>query len=599
MDQKSCTVMEMMEESKSPAAAVTALVRYGVKRGLITGDDAVFAANSIFDLMQMDPPGEYMPLEEGAPEDFTAVADPADNMDCCSSSGSADSSKEDADNRDDGSELASILKVLLDNAAERRIIDNGITSRDLFDTKIMGCLTPRPSEVVRIVASKYRKSPRLATDYFYKLSQDVDYIRRYRIVKDRKWIAPTRYGDLDITINLSKPEKDPKAIAAALTAKQGDKYPRCLLCSQNVGYAGRLDHPARQNIRLIPLSLAGEQWFMQYSPYVYYNEHCIVLSGEHRPMKIERKTFERLLQFLQKFPHYTIGSNADLPIVGGSILTHEHYQGGNYTFAMARAACREQISFADFPDITAGIVDWPMSVIRLDGRDPERLVELADRILTAWRSYSDASAGIFAYTEETPHNTITPIARMRDAAACGTEVPADTASRISKDEAQDGGGAKQDLVYELDLVLRNNRTSEEFPLGIFHPHQELHHIKKENIGLIEVMGLAVLPARLLSEMDVLAASIMEGKTPQDLRTDERTAAHADWAEGFLKKHPAFAPAQLAKILDEESRATLRAGLDRIIEEEIGLVFARVLEHCAVFADTEEGHIQFEQFVETV
>lgn len=575
MAENICTVMETMEKD-STAAAVTALVRYGVSRGLITGDDAVFAANSIFDLMQMDPSGEYMPLEEGAPEDFTAVPDTADG--------------EDSRHFDDGSELASILKVLLDDAVSRGIIDSGITSRDLFDTKIMGCLTPRPSEVVRIMAAKYRKSPRLATDYFYKLSQDVDYIRRYRIVKDRKWIAPTRYGDLDITINLSKPEKDPKAIAAALTAKQGDKYPRCLLCSQNVGYAGRLDHPARQNIRLIPLSLAGEQWYMQYSPYVYYNEHCIVLSAEHRPMKIERRTFERLLQFLQKFPHYTIGSNADLPIVGGSILTHEHYQGGNYTFAMARAACRQTIRFADFPDIAAGIVDWPMSVIRLDGRDPERLVELADRILTAWRGYTDESAGVYAFTDGTPHNTITPIARMRDAAAYGIDVP-------GKAVSQDCGG--QDLVYELDLVLRNNRTSEEYPLGIFHPHQELHHIKKENIGLIEVMGLAVLPARLLSEMDVLAASIMDGKTPRDLREDERTASHADWTEVFLKKYPDYAPEKLAGVRDQDSRAALRNELDRIIEEEIGLVFAKVLEHCAVFADTKEGHIQFEHFAGTV
>jgi UDPglucose--hexose-1-phosphate uridylyltransferase len=329
---------------------------------------------------------------------------------------------------------------------------------------------------------------------------------------------------------------------------------------------------------------------MQYSPYVYYNEHCIVLSAEHRPMKIERRTFERLLQFLQKFPHYTIGSNADLPIVGGSILTHEHYQGGNYTFAMARAACRQTIRFADFPDIAAGIVDWPMSVIRLDGRDPERLVELADRILTAWRGYTDESAGVYAFTDGTPHNTITPIARMRDAAACGIDVP-------GKAVTQDCGG--QDLVYELDLVLRNNRTSEEYPLGIFHPHQELHHIKKENIGLIEVMGLAVLPARLLSEMDVLAASIMDGKTPRDLREDERTASHADWTEAFLKKYPDYAPEKLAGVRDEDSRAALRNELDRIIEEEIGLVFAKVLEHCAVFADTEEGHIQFEHFAGTV
>ena len=439
------TGKEMKENKSIVTAAVTALVRYGVDRGLITADDAVFAANSIFDIMKMDPPGEYMPLEEGTPEDFTALSDAAEGG--CQDAGDADRSA------DDGSELASILKVLLDDAAARGIIDSGVASRDLFDTRIMGCITPRPSEVVRVMASRYSKSPRQATDYFYRLCQDVDYIRRYRIVKDRKWIAPTRYGDLDITINLSKPEKDPKAIAAALTAKQGDKYPRCLLCSQNVGYAGRLDHPARQNIRLIPLSLAGEQWYMQYSPYVYYNEHCIVLSGEHRPMKIERKTFERLLQFLQKFPHYTIGSNADLPIVGGSILTHEHYQGGNYTFAMAKAPCREQIRFADFPDIAAGIVDWPMSVIRLDGRDPGRLVELADRILSAWRGYTDESAGVFAFTEGTPHNTITPIARMRDAAACGIDVPGKTSSQACGKEGEANGCGGADLVYELDLVL--------------------------------------------------------------------------------------------------------------------------------------------------
>ena len=586
--------MEMKENHSSVTAAVTALVRYAVKRDLITADDAVFAANSIFDLMRMDPPGDYMPLEEDGPVDFTGLADLSDTMDssCKDACGIGASA-------DDGSELAAILQVLLDDAAARGIIDSGVASRDLFDTRIMGCITPRPSEVVRVMAARYSRSPRLATDYFYRLSQDVDYIRRYRIVKDRKWIAPTRYGDLDITINLSKPEKDPKAIAAALTAKQGDKYPRCLLCSQNVGYAGRLDHPARQNIRLIPLSLAGEQWYMQYSPYVYYNEHCIVLSGEHRPMQIERKTFERLLQFLQKFPHYTIGSNADLPIVGGSILTHEHYQGGNYTFAMAKAACREQIRFADYPDIAAGIVDWPMSVIRLDGRDPGRLVELADRILSAWRGYTDESAGVYAFTEGVPHNTITPIARMRDAAACGIDVPGKPDSQACGKEREANDCSGKDLVYELDLVLRNNRTSEEYPLGIFHPHQELHHIKKENIGLIEVMGLAVLPARLLSEMDVLAAAIMDGKTPQDLRKDQQTEAHADWAEAFLKKYPAYAPEKLASVTDRAERDALRAGLDRIIEEEIGLVFAKVLEHCAVFADTQEGHLQFEHFAETV
>lgn len=586
MSGNSCTIMEKMDRESGAAAAVTALVHYGVKRGLITADDAVFTANSIFDLMQIDPPGEYMPLEQGPAEDFLAAAD-LQSRETDSDAANADSPAAAGRKEEDGAELSAILQVLLDDAAERGIIDGGIASRDLFDTRIMGCLTPRPCEVIRVMAARYRKSPRLATDYFYKLSQDVDYIRRYRIVKDKKWIAPTRYGDLDITINLSKPEKDPKAIAAALTGKQGDKYPRCLLCTQNVGYAGRLDHPARQNIRLIPLSLAGEQWYMQYSPYVYYNEHCIVLSGEHRPMKIERATFERLLQFLKIFPHYTIGSNADLPIVGGSILTHEHYQGGNYTFAMAKAGCREQLRFEGFPDIAAGIVDWPMSVIRLDGRDPERLVELADRILTAWRGYSDESAGVFAFTEGTPHNTITPIARMRDAAACGIRVPGTP--------AEDGS----DLVYELDLVLRNNRTTQEYPLGIFHPHQELHHIKKENIGLIEVMGLAVLPARLLSEMDTLAAMIMEGRDFQDLLDNAQTAPHAQWARAFLNRYPDFAPDRMAAVQDEELRAGLRAKLDRIIEEEIGLVFARVLEHCAVFADTPEGHIQFEHFAETV
>ena len=546
--------------------AVSALVRYGLERDLIAQDDAVYTANSIFALLQIDPPGDYMPVPAGEAVDFTAWKGATEAAE------TRGEQTEGKDPEDHGEELEKILRVLLDDAVARGIIDGGITSRDLFDTKIMGCLTPRPSEVIRTFVENYAVSPRKATDYFYKLSRDCDYIRRYRIVKDRKWIAPTRYGDLDITINLSKPEKDPKAIAAALTKKQGDTYPKCLLCSQNVGYAGRLDHPARQNIRLIPLSLAGEQWYMQYSPYVYYNEHCIVLSGEHRPMKIERATFHRLFEFLQKFPHYTIGSNADLPIVGGSILTHEHYQGGHYTFAMAKAGCREKISFAGYPDVEAGIVDWPMSVIRLDGKDPARIEELADRILTAWRGYTDEKAGVLAFTDGTPHNTITPIARMRD------------------------------QMFELDLVLRNNRTTEEYPLGIFHPHQELHHIKKENIGLIEVMGLAVLPARLLGEMDVLAQRIMEGA---DLSADAQTAPHADWAAAFLKKYPEFAPEKLVELRDagtegarEEIRA-LRTSLDRVIEKEIGLVFAKVLEHCAVFADTQEGHEQFEHFVKTV
>ena len=412
----------------------------------------------------------------------------------------------------------------------------------------MGCVTPRPSEVVRTFWERYDESPEAATDYFYHLALDSDYIRTYRIARDRKWVASTRYGDLDITINLSKPEKDPKAIAAALEKQKAgasEPYPRCQLCPENLGYAGRLDHPARETIRLIPLTLAGEPWYLQYSPYVYYNEHCIVLSEKHVPMQISRATFQRLFEFVGKFPHYTVGSNADLPIVGGSILTHEHYQGGRYEFAMARAGAREEISFEGFDDVRAQIVDWPMSVIRLDGADPARIVELADKILTAWRGYTDEAVGVLAETDGTPHNTITPIARRR---------------------GED---------FELDLVLRNNRTTDEYPLGIFHPHQELHHIKKENIGLIEVMGLAVLPARLLGEMDRLEQVILAGEDPAAVPV---VAAHAPWAAEVIARHPEFAPENVA--------GADASALHAVIEDEIGQVFAQVLEHCAVFADDE-------------
>ena len=453
--------------------------------------------------------------------------------------------------------LAEILAALLDDAVARGVIDGGIASRDLLDTRLMGCVTPRPSEVTRTFWQLHAKDPQKATDWFYRLALDSDYIRSYRIARDRKWKSATPYGELDITINLSKPEKDPKAIAAAL-AKRQDAYPRCLLCPQNEGYAGRLDHPARQTIRLIPLTLGGEQWYLQYSPYVYYNEHCIVLSEEHRPMCIDRSTFVRLLEFVTTFPHYTVGSNADLPIVGGSILTHEHFQGGRYEFAMARAGVRTRLSFPGFEDVEAGIVEWPMSVIRLDGPDPARLVELADRILAAWRGYSDAAVGVLAETEGTPHNTITPIARKRGAA------------------------------YELDLVLRNNRTSDEHPLGIFHPHAELHHIKKENIGLIEVMGLAVLPARLLGEMDLLKRAILAGEDPASVPGLE---PHAPWAAEVLARHPEFAPDAVA--------TADPAALDEVIEQEIGAVFARVLEHCAVFAADEVGKAAFDKFIESV
>ena len=509
----------------SPAEnAVLSLVSYAIRCGLICPEEAVFAANSLLDVLQLEPSGTFS---------AAVLSDAA-----------SEERPEDA-----GTELEGILSCLLDDAVSRGVIDGGIASRDLFDTKLMGCVTPRPGEFLRNFREKYQESPQAATDYFYQISCDSDYIRRYRVRRDMKWLAPTPYGDLDITINLSKPEKDPKAIAAALTKKQ-DSYPKCLLCHENEGYAGHLTHPARQTLRQVPMTLDGESWYLQYSPYVYYNEHCIALSSAHVPMKIDRHTFARLMDFLKLFPHYTIGSNADLPIVGGSILTHEHFQGGNYTFAMAKAPVREAVSFPGFADVTAGIVHWPMSVIRLDGANPDRLVELADRILTAWRGYSDPSADILAETDGTPHNTITPIARMRDG------------------------------LYELDLVLRNNRTTEEFPLGIFHPHQELHHIKKENIGLIEVMGLAVLPARLKGEMASLREAILNGA---DLRADAALAPHADWAEEWISRHPELSA----------------DNLEQIIQNEIGLVFSRVLEDAGVYKDTPAGREAFLAFVQSI
>ena len=510
---------------------VAQLVAYALDRGLIERDDVTYAANLMLDALSYEPEGSYVPREAVEVVIASGEVPP----------------------------LEDILAGLLDDAVARGVCDSGIASRDLLDTRLMGCVTPRPSDVTREFRARYEESPKCATDYFYQLALDSDYIRSYRIARDRKWVTSTRYGDLDITINLSKPEKDPKAIAAALTKKSDhEPYPRCQLCPENLGYAGRLDHPARETIRLVPLTLAGEPWYLQYSPYVYYNEHCIVLSEKHVPMRIDRTTFQRLLEFVTMFPHYTVGSNADLPIVGGSILTHEHYQGGCYEFAMARAGLREEVSFPGFEDVRAGVVDWPMSVIRLDADDPKRLVELADRILAAWRGYSDASVGVLAETDGTPHNTITPIARRR------------------------GEG------YELDLVLRNNRTTDEYPLGIFHPHQELHHIKKENIGLIEVMGLAVLPARLLGEMDRLKQVILAGEDPAGV---PEVASHAEWARGILERHPEFAPERVA--------GADPAALDGVIEEEIGQVFAQVLEHCAVFADDEEGRAALARFVATV
>ena len=404
----------------------------------------------------------------------------------------------------------------------------------------------------------YHQSPQAATDYFYKLSRDSDYIRRYRIKKDLKWTAETEYGTLDITVNLSKPEKDPKAIAAAKLAKQSG-YPKCLLCKENEGYAGRINHPARQNHRIIPVTINQSDWFFQYSPYVYYNEHCIVFHGEHKPMKIERATFAKLLDFVSQFPHYFVGSNADLPIVGGSILSHDHFQGGNYEFAMAKAPVEREISFVGFEDVKAGIVKWPMSVIRVSAADKERLIALADKILSAWRGYTDEEAFVFAETDGEPHNTITPIARRR------------------------GGD------YELDLVLRNNITTAEHPLGVYHPHAKLHHIKKENIGLIEVMGLAVLPARLKNEMADLEQAILDGAS---IRTDEVLAKHADWVEEFLPKY-GFTP---GSALDGEIAPER---LHEIIQTEIGLVFMEVLEDAGVYKCSGEGREAFLRFVEYV
>lgn len=489
---------------------IAALAEYGLKTGLITADDRIFAVNSILAALGLD---DY---EE--PENIPHM------------------------------ELDEILKGLLDFACSKNIIPDSIAYRDLFDTKLMACLTPRPSEVIAKFKADYAVSPVTATDNYYKLSRDTDYIRRYRIAKDIKWKTETEYGELDITINLSKPEKDPKAIAAAKNAKQSG-YPKCLLCPENVGYAGRLNHPARQNHRIIPVDICGEPWGFQYSPYVYYNEHCILFNTKHTPMVIDKKAFEKLFDFVSKFPHYFIGSNADLPIVGGSILSHEHFQGGNYTFAMAKANIEKEYKIKGFEDITVGRVKWPMSVIRLRSADTDRLVELADNILTKWRGYTDEAAFIFAETDGEPHNTITPIAR------------------------------KNGDMYELDLVLRNNITTEEHPLGVYHPHAELHHIKKENIGLIEVMGLAVLPARLKNEMQQLA-DVLVTKGVSAVRSDPVLEKHADWAEDFC------------------SRRTVNAdNVHEVIRDEIGNVFAKVLEHAGVYKRTPEGEAAFDRFVE--
>ena len=446
-------------------------------------------------------------------------------------------------------ELEDILKNLLDEAVSRGLIEDSVVYRDLFDTKLMNCLLPRPAQIQREFKEKYDISPEEATKYYYKLSQDSDYIRRYRVKKDMKWTVDSPYGVIDITVNLSKPEKDPKAIAAAKNAKSST-YPKCQLCVENEGYAGRVNHPARENHRIMPITINDSQWGFQYSPYVYYNEHCIVFNGQHIPMKIDRAAFIKLFDFVKQFPHYFLGSNADLPIVGGSILSHDHFQGGHYTFAMANAPIEKEVTIPRYEDVEAGIVKWPLSVLRIRHKDEQRLIDLADHVLKNWRSYTDEDAFIFAETDGEPHNTITPIAR------------------------------KVGDIYELDLTLRNNITTEEHPLGLYHPHAQYHNIKKENIGLIEVMGLAVLPARLKNELELLACYIVEGK---DIRSNEDIVKHADWVDGFLPKYDSITKENVMDIL----------------KEEVGIVFTHVLEDAGVYKCTEEGRKSFMKFIETL
>ncbi len=445
--------------------------------------------------------------------------------------------------------LEDILNALAEYAAEQGIIPDSSASRDLFTTKLMGTVTPRPSEVQRVFEEKYKRDPKEATNWFYKLCQDSDYIRRYRVSKDLRWKTDTEFGELDITINLSKPEKDPRDIAAA-KSRPMTGYPLCLLCAENEGYAGHISHPARQNLRILPVEIVGNDWGWQYSPYVYYNEHCIVLNRSHVPMVIDRTVFGKLMSFVKKFPHYFVGSNADLPIVGGSILSHEHFQGGCYEFAMAKAPSEKKLKFEGFEDIDGAIVKWPMSVIRLSGIDKERLTALCDKILVAWRGYSDESVDVFAHTDATPHNTVTPIARMRDGR------------------------------FEIDIVLRNNRTTEQYPMGLFHPHEDKHNIKKENIGLIEVMGLAVLPSRLRAEMEQLKQIIISGGS---LRDNELTAKHAAWYEGWRNRHGE---------LNYEN-------IDGIVKEEIGRTFGDVLKDAGVFKRDEKGQAAFLRFIRSI
>ena len=492
--------------------AIKRLTTYGVEKDLIKESDRIFITNRLLEELQID--------------DWEEPAQTYKNV-----------------------ELLPALECITDYAVKKGLTKgDGITARDLFDTKIMGILTPRPSEVIARFEALYRESPVRATDAFYRLATDSNYIRADRIKKDMKWVTPTKYGDLDITINLSKPEKDPKAIAAAKNAPQSG-YPKCQLCRENIGYAGRLNHPARQNLRAVPLRINRSDWMMQYSPYVYYNEHCIVFNCRHTPMSIVPETFGKLLDFIKQFKHYFDGSKADLPIAGGSILSHDHFQGGHYVFPMEKAEIEVPFIFKGYEDIEAGIVRWPMSCLRLRSTSRKKLIALATEVLGAWRGYSDPSRCIFAYSGEVPHNTITPIARYKKGK------------------------------YELDLVLRNNITTEKHPLGLYHPHADKHHIKKENIGLIEVMGLAVLPARLKKELKELEDYLVKGQSPY---SSEELKKHAPWCDEILTKYPQ---------IDADN-------VSEILKYEVGQVFAGVLEDAGVYKCDADGRAGFLRFLES-
>ena len=524
--------------------AIRNLTAYALTTELIAEEDVVYTINALLNVLKIDSCG-------------VTKKDVLHQVDFMDEAWIAD-----------GSILDDCLSIMLLHAAEKGLLEHdSVVYRDLFDTKIMGVLTPFPREVIAKFNALYKESPEAATNWFYRFSQNTDYIRRYRIKRDRRWKAQTQYGDLDITINLSKPEKDPKAIAAARNAVQSG-YPKCQLCCENEGYAGRVDHPARENHRIIPITIQNNPWGFQYSPYVYYNEHCIVFNREHVPMAINHNTFVKLFDFVKAFPHYFLGSNADLPIVGGSILSHDHFQGGHYTFAMADAPVERTFTVKGFEDVQSGVVKWPMSCIRLSSPDIDRIIRLADRILAKWRDYTDESAFIYAYTDSESDGTDAPVARYKQDAEEYTLIPHNTITPIARKRGDN---------YELDLVLRNNITTKEHPLGVYHPHAELHHIKKENIGLIEVMGMAILPARLLDEMEGVKEAILGGA---DLRADEALAKHADWVDGFIGRYHE---------INEDN-------IDDILRSEIGNVFMLVLEDAGVFKRDEKGQEAFDKFI---